>query len=226
MERDPKILERFHLRFLHEQLTIHKLRKEYDDALMVARQLEERHRAALQDGSALETCASEMESMLLDPEVAKAERRNIFQTLFRKSHSSLRNHIDAVLELAEIQVLQRDWAGAKATILNILSCYEKDGMLLQGMTVPQYFRIVVSLPQCLYELGEYEAAISYGTAAIAIDRNHPGCHRYIILAYLALPNKKYRHALHRAAEAVIYEATWDEEHHAITKDFYREHFLR
>jgi hypothetical protein len=52
-----------------------------------------------------------------------------------------------------------------------------------------------------------------------------GSRQYAVLAYLARANTQ-REAQRCAAEAVIYEAPWDEEHQATMREFYRQHFLR
>ena len=76
-----------------------------------------------------------------------------------------------------------------------------------------------------FEVGQYKGAIQLGTTVITMNRNYAGCHQYVVLSYLSIPHME-REAQQCAAEAVIYEAPWDEEHQAVTKDFYRKHFTR
>ena len=218
MENDPMIVLQYHRQLLHDQFCIHKALKEYGKALKVAKELEAELRPAVQNGLALKALMEQMESMRLDPN-AHDETMDKVRTLITMPRASPNDHIQALLLMVQIQGFQSDWIGVKSTLLDILSLYEED------MTGKHQWEILLDFSRCYYELGEYKDAILSGLDAIAMNRNFPGCRHYVILAYLASPNK-HREAQQCAAEAVLYETPWDKLHHAVTKKFYREHFLR
>ena len=218
-EKDERVVLQYQHQLSLDQCTIFKLQKDYDKALKVAKQTEKEFRSAVQNGVALKTLMNQMDTVILDP-VAHGKRFAKSQTLLEKPYASPQDHIDALLMIVQIQGLQRDWIGMKSTLRNkILSRYEED------MTGKHKWETLLDLTRCSYELGEYENAIHFGLGAVNMNRNFPGCRHYVVLAYLASPNKR-REAQQCAAEAVIYETPWDEVHHAVTKNLYREHFLR
>ena len=179
-------------------------------------ELEAAFGSAVQNGLSL---AAQMESMLLNPEEIIGKMMNRAGTSFAMPRASPKDHIESLLLMAQIQGLQSDWIGMKSTLLDIVSLYGDD------ISTQHQWEILLDLSRSSYKLGEFREAIGFGLEAIALDRKYPGCHHFVVLAYLASPNK-HREAQQCAAEAVIYETPWDEVHHAVTKKFYREHFLR
>ena len=224
-ENDVKFGERCHYQLLYFQLSIHLLLKEYDEALNVATESERQLRTAVANGLAIEAHLKQMESSQIHPEL-EDEMMDQLEILYNQPYTTPRVHIDAVLQVARIQVLQEDWMAVKATYKEIMLLYDEEveTQTSPGMTPQQHREIYSGMARCAYELGNYDFAIDFGQAAIAMNRYFPGSHHYVALAYLASSNMQ-REAQQCAAEAVIFEAPWDEDHQAKTKGFYRQHFL-
>jgi tetratricopeptide (TPR) repeat protein len=232
-DMDVKFRERCHYQLLYFQLSIHLLLKEYDEALKVATESEQQLRSAVRNGIAIEAHLRLMEesnsTLLVDPDVDE-EMMDQLETMYHQPYTSPMVHIDAVLQVARIQILQQDWTAVKATYKEIMLLYDDNGEEKEratptspGMTPQQQREIYTGMAQCAYELGNYEFAIDFGKAAIAMNRYFPGCHHYVALSYLATSHTQ--EAQQCAAEAVMYEAPWDQEHRAKTKEFYRTHFF-
>ena len=223
-EEDTDLKERYQHQLLYFQLNIHKLRKEYDKALKFARQSEELLRSAAKNDMAIEACVKQLVAQS-DPE-SQGKILQKIGDLSKKPNRSPKLHVDAILQVAEIQILQEDWHGVHSTIQAVVNLYVGEGSNpLPCMTNAQHRDIFALMSRQRFEVGNYKGAIELGTTVITMNRNYPGCHQYVVLSYLACGNMQ-REAQQCAAEAVIYEATWDEEHHTVAKEFYRKHFTR
>jgi len=132
--------------------------------------------------------------------------------------------VSAALELANLQILQQDWQGAKSTCIEIMRRYDNEYTQTPDLT-PQHQRAVFTgLSQCSYELGDYRLAIDVGLAAVEMNRHFPDGRHYVILSYLATPGMR-EEAQRCAAQAVMFEAPWDKKHQAKVITQYRHHFL-
>jgi len=218
-EEDVILAESYHQQILAFQIRIHQARKDYDTALEVARQSAVDLRRAVLNGVAIGAHMKQLASTKLSPKV-RFETAHKVQNLLKKPSSLPSNHISALLKVANIMVLQEDWQLAMMTFQNIMHLYPEDGQC----EPVQQFDVFFGLSRCFYECRHYKAAIEFGLEAIAINPYLPGSREYVVLAYLAMG--KQQKAQQCAAEAVIYEAPWDEEHQAKMRDFYRQHFLK
>ena len=219
-EEDAVLAESYHQQILAFQIGIHEARKDYDAALEVACQSEVELRRAVLNGVAIEAHLTQLASTQLCP-LARFETAHKVQDLMKNPSSLPFNHISVMMKAASIMVLQEDWQSAMMTFRNIIRLYP-DGDQWEPV---QKFSVFMGLSHCFYECCDYEAAIEFGLEAVATDPYLPGCRQYVVLAYLAMGNKQQK-AQQCAAEAVIYEAPWDEEHQAKMRDFFRQHFLK
>jgi tetratricopeptide (TPR) repeat protein len=219
-EDDIDIATALHHQLLDFQFLVHKVRKEYDKALEVAKQSAAELRTEVLNSFEIEKLEKQLASMELVSE-ARTETERKYETLKEKPHALPVNHIYAMLKVANMHVLQKDWGPALMSFFNILRLY-----CGEGQCPPHHeFEVCVGLSRGFCECESYDAAIEHGLNAITISPCLPGSRQYVVLAYLAVGNKK-REAQQCAAAAVIFEAPWDEEHQAKTKEFYRQHFLR
>jgi tetratricopeptide (TPR) repeat protein len=219
-EEDVNVAATLHHQLLAFQFRIHQARKEYDRALEVARKSAAELRRAVLNRFAIDEHLEQIQFMPLDED----DRLEIMDKLdiLAKNPSSLpSNHISAMLKGANIMVLQEDWELAMMTFQNVLHLYPDDGQC----EPLQQFDVFLGLSRCFYECRNYKAAIEFGLEAVTMNPYLPGSRQYVVLAYLAMGNQR-RKAEKCAAEAVIYEAPWDEEHQAKMREFYRQHFLK
>ena len=219
--KDPLIAEKYRHQLFLFQLRIHDLKKEYDKALMLARGAEERMGLAVQNRLKIQANMAQLASMEGNPKHAELKQRTQ-DFLFANPNASPGQHIEIILMVAQIQVLQEDWIGAKATFMSVMQ-YKDHGK--NAGELLQHAETCSGLSRCLFELGEYERAATFGEMALVVNRHLEGCHKYVALSYFAMPSRR-REANQFAAEAVIYEAPWNKEHRAGTIDFYRSNFLK
>ena len=219
-EADVNVAETYHQQILAFQIRIYLARKEYDRALELARQSAVELRRAVLNGFEIEKHLKQLASTQLSP-VVRLETAHKLESILKKPSSLPSNHISAMLKAANIMVLQEDWELAMMTFQNVFNLYPDD----RQSEPQQHFDVFLGVTRCYYELGEYEAALQFGLKTISMNPYLPGSRQYVVLAYLAMGNQQ-RKAEKCAAEAVIYEAPWDEEHQAKMREFYRQHFLK
>jgi hypothetical protein len=229
-ENNTKVAARYHHQLLAFEYAIHLLHKDYHQALMVAKQTEHELKLAVQNGTAIEQLLQQIDDLGFDTDHEEETDRLMerLETLYRHPYTTLTVHVDAALQVAKVQVLQNNWEGVKATYQDILNTYpDQPGSNNNTMTPQQCREIFSGMSRCAYELGKYDIAIDVGLAAITMNRYFPGSHEYVVLACLASPNPQHNQKAELyAAEAVIYEAPWDDQHRAKVKDFFRTHFLQ
>ena len=223
-EKNPMIAERYRHQLLIFQLRLHSLKKEHDKALLLAKVEEERLKFAVENGLAMKICLNKLQSNQLNSK-RKQELTQEFQERFAKPNALPKHHIEMMLKVAQIQVLQEDWTGARASFLRILGRYSDNARASAALDILPHWETCSGLSRCLYKLGEYDRAIDLGQIALGVDRHLQDSHKYLTLSYLAIPSMQ-REAQRCAAEAVIYESPWDKEHRAVTMDVYRRHFSK
>jgi tetratricopeptide (TPR) repeat protein len=114
-------------------------------------------------------------------------------------------YILTVLEEADIYQCVQRWDTAIQRYKDILAEFPEQ-TTSQSQTRQ---RIFLGLARCLYEQGEYGAAIELGEATIAMNRHYPAdAHRTVALACRA--NGDMDRARTVMGQAVLYETPWDQ----------------
>ena len=226
VEEDDNLAYGYHSQLLSLQYAFHMVQKQFEEAMKVAKEIAERLRLAVRNSEAIKELEERIDSLEQDPNVDINRiyaLEGTLNALYARPCATPKEHVDAVMEVAMKQKLLNDWSGMYLTLIDILCLYQGEREYSPGMTWQQQHDIFTHLSRCCYELGDYETAIERGLDAISMCRIFPDCHKYVVLAYLATSN--HEAAQQRAADAVIYEVPWDEEHRALTLAFYREHFM-
>ena len=223
-ESDPKILHICHYQILYFLCNIHILQKDYDKALEQARLSEGTLRSLAVNRLAVESSMRALDRFAAVRDVKSHDKLyDKLLLMIEKPFVEPTIHITVALQVANIQVLQEDWHGVKATLGDLMVLYVEGPHA--KMAAEHLSDIFTGMSRCAYKLGEYEVAIKYGKSAIAWNRHFPASHQFLVLAHLESANKQ-REAQQYAAEAVLFETPWNKEHHDVTKDFYRQHFLK
>jgi hypothetical protein len=84
-------------------------------------------------------------------------------------------------------------------------------------------KIMMGLSRCLYEVGNYETAILIGKPAIKLNRHYTGARHYMVLASKAQGDMDA--ATRLMAQAIIYEAPWDDNHQTKMERLWHELFV-
>ena len=124
--------------------------------------------------------------------------------------------IDVYLQIADLQEKMEDWEAAKRTYQFIVMEFQD----VNDFTAPQQRKVFFGSSVCAYHLKNYDVAIDLGEAALQTNRAFPGVHKALALAYKASGNIEKARQL--AAEAVLYEAPWDDDNKEETWKFWNE----
>jgi tetratricopeptide (TPR) repeat protein len=119
--------------------------------------------------------------------------------------------VDVGIEMAHTQQKLGDWSGAITTFQTIFGKFPEPDM----MTPPQQRKIFMGISRSLFEVGTYDGAISVGEGAIEMNRHFPGVHKYVAASLKAKGDMESANQL--LCRAALYEAPWDEEHVAKTR---------
>lgn len=124
-----------------------------------------------------------------------------------------------LLQAESIHQFDGDWDVALEIYRDILRM--SVGREISAIATPSEWRQVwMGLCRCYYELGEYDQAISAGTAALEMNRHFPQVHRYIALAHRARGD--HAEAVKTMKQAVLYEDPWCDETMQFNKDLLRQ----
>jgi len=94
--------------------------------------------------------------------------------------------------------------------------------MAQGSEENHQLQVMMGLSRCLCEMGQYEKAIMIGKPAISLNRYYPGVRHWLIQSCRRQGNVET--AKQFLAEAVIYEAPWDDTHRSKMARTWREWF--
>lgn len=199
------------------------LAKDYEPALEIMQDVETRLKIAVEEKKKIEKLMNRADSLRHD-ERNEEEVQDILtqvqQILETNSgQADPKAHVDACLRVIEIQMLQEDWLTAKLGIQALMMRYPEQN----DTTPPQCRQMYSSMSRCTYELEKYDIAIALGEGAIEMNRLYAGCHKFVALAYKATGDAEK--AQRAAAQGVVYETPWDENHRMQVRAFYRETFL-
>jgi len=202
------------------RFNLHMVKKEYSQAIQVGKESEQKLWSGVQNTKAIQKLYHRIKNLPneMDEEEDDEEEGMELRTLsemenIRKEIDRLEEypisypiiHVGTALQIANVQILQEDWVGAKRTYKQIMKQYD-DGWKMSPDIIPQQRRdIFGGMAQCSYELHEYAVAITVGQASISMNRYYPNSHSPIIQSYLILPDHKHI-AQKYAAQAIIYEA--------------------
>jgi len=196
--------------------------KTYDDAIGIfqdaARKIEEmvvRH-------AEIETIMENVERIKDDPRREDECNRLLDKVveLNEKRHAKPGEHISMLLKVGEAQRLAGRWKDAKTTYQDLATQYMQE----YGVMTPQQTReMLTSMSESAYQLGRMDMAIDLGEGAIEMNRYFPWSHKFVALAKLA--ENDLEGARQTAAEAVIYEAPWDDKHKEKVQQWYRDTFM-
>ena len=137
-----------------------------------------------------------------------------------KEHVFPGEHIGVVLKVGQSQRLAKEWEDAKATYMGLFERYITENET--ELTPQQTRELFTSLSECAYQMGDNHLAIQLGKDAIEMNRHFPWSHKVVALA--KKKNGDLEAAKQTAAEAVVYEAPWDEKHKANVQEWYKENF--
>lgn len=142
------------------------------------------------------------------------------QRMLQIDRAEPKQYVSMVLMIGRAQRLAKKWTDAKKTYQDLAS----EWMMDDKATTPQQQReIFTSMSECAYHLGNYDVAIDIGEGAIQMNRYYPWSHKFVALALKSrgdLPGAKQV-----AAEAVIYETPWDDQHKIEVQTWFRETFF-
>lgn len=198
------------------------LSEDYDSALQIAQGVSATLKETVDRNARVETLMEQADILRRDEETEEEADEilsQVEQLLGAGCHAKPTTYVEACLKVAQIQILQKDWEGAKRTYQDTMQMYPDQ----QSMTPPQHRELFTGMSQCAYELGRHDIAIRLGEAAIEMNRYFPWSHKYVALAYKA--SGDIEKAQEVAAHAVVYETPWDDRHRSEVRQFYREHFL-
>lgn len=212
--------DKYRYTILSFQYAIHVARKEYDMALELANETEREMSVAVENHFKIQELMRQAEELKNSPHMEDHLDKILdeVEVLCGNPHYGPEYHIDAIVQVAQVQVMLEDWESVKATYKGLMMKYG-DGSY---MTPQQQREAFTAMSRCAYELAEYDIAVEFGMAANSMNRYFPDSHKYLVLALRQNGNEEEAKRL--AAEAVIFETPWDDDHRRKVRDYYREFF--
>lgn len=128
--------------------------------------------------------------------------------------------VDTLLKVGQAQREAQQWTQAKETYQSLFRDFAQHA---DSLSPRQNRELFFCLAECAHHLGHYAMAVDLGQAAIEMNRSYPWCHRRVALAQLAQGNRSEAQRI--AAEGVLYETPWDEQHQHQVLDWYESCFV-